>query len=56
MRPKPMVDRPELTRVIADARRRFDAMSRDEQEAILRQQRDGYVRAEMSWPAECEYR
>lgn len=56
MRSKPIADRPELTRLISEAAAKFAAMSPAEQEALLRQQRDGWVRAEMSWPRDCPYR
>lgn len=55
MKIKPIPHRPELDRLLQEARARWDAMTPDEQEAMLRQQRDGYVRAEMSWP-QAKYR
>lgn len=41
------VARPELTKLIKDSIAAFEAMSPDEQEALLRVQRAGYVKAEM---------
>lgn len=40
----------ELRELARQARERFDALSPEEQEAQRRRQREGYVRAEMSWP------
>lgn len=48
-------DRAELDKLIADSIARFDALSAEEQAEIRRQQKEGYVRAEMSWP-EPKYR
>lgn len=53
MEPK---DRSELKRLIERAKDRWASMTRDEQEAMLRKQREGYVRAELSWPRDCPYR
>lgn len=41
---------PELKKLLADAQARYDAMTPAERVEMWRQQRDGYVRAEMSWP------
>lgn len=40
----------DLTKLMEEAQARYDAMSPEEQEAMWRQQRDGYARAEASWP------
>jgi hypothetical protein len=53
---KPIKTRPELLRLIEQSVARFKAMPSDEQEAMLRQQRDGWVKAEMSWPKDCPHR
>jgi hypothetical protein len=46
----------ELKVMIDAAQARFEAMSPEEQEAMMKQQREGYARAEMSWPRDCPYR
>lgn len=51
-----MKDRPDLDRLIAESVAKFNAMSPAEQEAMLKTQREGYVRAEMSWPRDCPHR
>lgn len=56
MQIKPSPARPELDRLVAAAAKRWQTMTPAEQEAILREQRDGWVRAEMSWPRDCPYR
>ena len=56
MRSKPIADRPELTKLLAESVAKWQAMTPAEQEAMLREQRDGWVRAEMSWPRDCPYR
>lgn len=56
MRSKPVETRPELLRLLEEAKLKWAAMTPAEQEAMLRQQRDGWVRAEMSWPRDCPYR
>lgn len=56
MRSKPCPARPELTRLLKEAAEKWKAMTPAEQEAVLRKQRDGWVRAEMSWPRDCPYR
>lgn len=43
-------DNPELTRLLRESVKKVEAMSPDELEEMLRKQRDGYVKAEMSWP------
>lgn len=43
-------ERPELEALIKTSKDRFNSLSRDEQESVLRAQRDGYVQAEKSWP------
>lgn len=53
---KPLADRPELTKLMRESVAKFAAMTTDEQEALLREQRDGWVTAEMSWPKDCPYR
>lgn len=45
-----MSERPELKQLLAQAHARYDAMTPEQQAAMWKQQRDGYVRAEMSWP------
>lgn len=50
MMSKPVTADPELLRLIEENKRRVDAMTPDEVEAMLREQRDGYARAEASWP------
>lgn len=40
----------ELKNLVAAAMDRFSALSPEEQAEHWRQQREGYVRAEMSWP------
>lgn len=40
----------ELKALIEESKRRVAAMTPDEVEAMLKTQREGYVRAEMSWP------
>jgi hypothetical protein len=47
---------PELDRLLLEAKRKWDAMAPDEQEAMMKKQREGYVKAEMSWPRDCPYR
>ena len=39
-----------LTELLADAQKRYDAMTPEQQAAMWKAQRDGYVKAEMSWP------
>lgn len=56
MKIKPAPDRQELTAALAKSAAEFAAMSLDEQEAMLRRQRDGWIKAEMSWPRDCPYR
>ena len=41
---------PELADLLKRATDRFNALTPEQQEAELRQQREGYVRAEASWP------
>lgn len=41
---------PELTELLRLAKLKWEAMSGEEKEAMLHQQRDGYVKAELSWP------
>ena len=40
-----------LVRLLAKARQKVDAMTDEEREAMLKTQREGYARAEASWPA-----
>jgi hypothetical protein len=56
MRSKPCPDRPELDRLLKEAAEKWRVMTPAEQEGVLRVQREGYVRAEMSWPRDCTYR
>ncbi len=44
------VSRDALEELLEQARKRWDAMTPEDREAMLRQQRAGYVKAEMSWP------
>lgn len=53
---KPCKNRPELAALLRKAVTDFAAMPPDEQERPLRQQREGWVKAEMSWPKDCPYR
>lgn len=53
---KPAPERPELAAALEKSAAEFAALSLDEQEAVLRRQRDGWVSAEMSWPRDCLYR
>lgn len=56
MKIRPAPERPELTAALKKSAAAFAALSPDEQEAVLRRQRDGWVAAEMSWPRDCPYR
>ena len=40
---------PELIELIRKAKERVDAMTPEERAAMYRQQRDGWVKAEMQW-------
>lgn len=40
----------ELKDLISKANARYDAMTSEQQDAMWKAQRDGYVKAEMSWP------
>lgn len=40
---------PELTALIEQAKRRLDAMTPEEKEAMYKAQRDGWVKAELQW-------
>ena len=44
------MDSKELQRLIAESQKRYEAMTPEQQAAMWKAQRDGYVRAEMSWP------
>ncbi len=55
MRNRPPL-RPELEAALRLAAAAFEALSPDEQEAVLRQQKAAWVKAEMSWPRDCPYR
>lgn len=39
----------ELERLISQAKEQVDKMSPEEKEEMMRQQRDGWVKAEMQW-------
>lgn len=41
---------PQLVKLLEEAAKRVAAMPLAEREAMFKQQRDGWVRAEMSWP------
>ena len=43
-------DDPELTKLLQEAVAKFKAMTPEQQEAMMKVQREGYVKAEMSWP------
>ena len=45
-----MVDRTELERLLKESAAKVRAMTPEAREAMYKQQRDGYVKAEMSWP------
>lgn len=45
-----MKDRPGLDALLAAAKAKVDAMSPEEYESMLAEQRASYVRGEMSWP------
>jgi hypothetical protein len=53
---KPLPENTELTALLKKAAADFAAMTPDEQEAMLRMQREGYVRADLTWPRDCPYR
>lgn len=40
----------ELKELLAQADARYDAMTKEEQDAMWQAQRDGYAKAEGSWP------
>lgn len=42
--------REELDKLVKESIARFNALPVEEQQKIRQQQRDGYVKAEMSWP------
>jgi len=48
--------RPELDELVRRAIDAFNALPPEQQDEMLRKQREGYVRAEMSWPRDCPYR
>jgi len=56
MRALPSEPNPELDALLAEARRQYEVMTPAEREAMHRQQRDSWVRAEMGWPKDCPYR
>lgn len=41
---------PKMLQVIAEAVERTKSLSPEQMEVMLKKQREGYVRAEMSWP------
>lgn len=43
-------DNPELTKLLQEAAAEFRALSPEQQQEMMRIQKEGYVRAEMSWP------
>jgi hypothetical protein len=45
-----MTKQPKLDELIEQAKRRWDEMTPSEREVMLREQREAFVRAEMSWP------
>jgi hypothetical protein len=55
-RMKPLPARPELERLLKASVKAWLEMPPEDQEATLRRQRDGWVRAEMSWPNDCPYK
>lgn len=56
MQIKPTAQNPELTRLIAEARARYEAMTPAERKIQDDAQRESWVRGEMSWPKDCQYR
>jgi hypothetical protein len=46
----PLANSPELQKLLEEAVKEFAKLSPEQQEEIYRKQREGYVRAEMSWP------
>lgn len=44
---KPLPERPELKRALADEKKRWDGLTREQQEAELRQQRESWARQDM---------
>lgn len=43
-------DNPELTKLLQESVAEFKTCSPEQQQEIMRIQKEGYVRAEMSWP------
>lgn len=41
---------PELARLLAESQAAYDAMTPEEQDEMWKAQREGYARAEASWP------
>lgn len=56
MKIDPGPKRPSLEELLKAAAKEWNSKSPEEKEAILKAQRDGYVRAEMSWPHDCPYK
>ncbi len=56
MQMKPVPPNPELDRLIAESRARYDAMTPEQRKAQHDAQRESWVRGEMSWPKDCPYR
>lgn len=48
--------RTELDELVRRSIAEFNALPQEQKDEILRKQREGYVRAEMSWPRDCPYR
>lgn len=53
---KPIPIDPELAKLLQKAKYWWATATEAEKEDMLRKQREGYVRAEMSWPRDCPYR
>lgn len=56
MRMKPTPKNEKLEAMLQKAAEQVAAMTLEDIETMLRKQRDGYVRAELSWPRNCPYR
>lgn len=56
MQMTPLPPNPDLERKLVEAAAWMASAPYEQVEAMLRRQREGYVRAEMSWPKDCPYR
>jgi hypothetical protein len=50
MMSKPIPMDPDLQRLLEESKRRVEAMTPDELEAMLKAQRESFVHGEMGWP------